>query len=101
LEFAIATVPNPVTTHLPLVFDRIVETVQQAAQDDGYTYDASWFPWQEATEYPSLADQQNAEELLKTQQEQPGILAFRRSLVPGSGDPYYYCVINIRISSRA
>src|SRR5580704_3287892 len=28
VTFAIATVPNPVTTHLPLFFDRMVESIQ-------------------------------------------------------------------------
>jgi hypothetical protein len=45
VQFAIALVPNPVSTHLPLLFDRLVEAIQQAVQDDGYSYDASWFPW--------------------------------------------------------
>src|SRR5271155_2282300 len=30
-KIAIAIVPNPVSTHLPLLFDRIVEVIQQAA----------------------------------------------------------------------
>lgn len=49
VRFAIATVPNPVSTNLPLMFDRLVESVQQAAQDENYSYDASWFPWDDTS----------------------------------------------------
>jgi hypothetical protein len=49
VRFAIATAPDPISTHLPLLFDRIVETIQKAAQDDGYSYDDSWFPWETTT----------------------------------------------------
>jgi len=45
LNLAILIVPNPVETHLPLVFDRLIEAVQQAVQDSGYNFDSAWFPW--------------------------------------------------------
>jgi hypothetical protein len=90
VRFAVATVPNPVSTHLPLFFDRIVETIQQAAQDDGYSYDASWFPWEETNkDYPLLADQQAAEALQNIQQDQPGMMVFRRSITKGHPDKPY------------
>ena len=50
LEFVIATVPNPTLTHLPLMFDRLIEIMQQAAQDNQYSYDSSWLPWSEGKE---------------------------------------------------
>ena len=53
VHFAIALVPDPVSTHLSLLFDRIVESTQQAVQDDNYSYDASWFPWETADKQPS------------------------------------------------
>jgi hypothetical protein len=86
--FAIATVPNPVSTHLPLMFDRIVETIQQAAQDDDYSYDASWFPWDDSKkDYPLLGDQQAAEDLQKIQEDQPGVMVFRKAITDGD-EPY-------------
>ena len=76
--FAIATVPNPVSTHLPLLFDRMVESIQQAAQDDSYSYDASWFPWDtDAGGYSSFSDQQQAQLETRIKQKQPGVIAFR------------------------
>lgn len=90
LRFVIATVPNPITTHLPLTFDRMIEVVEQAAQDDHYEYDSSWFPWNEVSkDYPLLADQKLAQDEQGRQQEQPGVVVFRRGLVhPEDGSPY-------------
>src|SRR6202044_93314 len=45
VAFVIATVPNPISTHLPLSFDRSLEIIQQAAQDNRYQYESSWLPW--------------------------------------------------------
>jgi hypothetical protein len=88
VSFAIATAPDPVSTHLSLSFDRIVESTQQAAQDDNYSYDSSWFPWDETDkDYPLLADQQAAEEMQTIQQMQPGVMLFRQAL-HASPDPY-------------
>jgi hypothetical protein len=90
VRFAIATAPDPISTHLPLLFDRIVETIQKAAQDDGYSYDDSWFPWETTTkEYFFLADQEASEELRKVYLAQPGVMVFRPEL-SAAGDPSPY-----------
>ena len=73
VQFVIATVPNPITTHLPLVFDRMIEVIEQAAEDDKYSYDSSWFPWDEAKDYSSLSDQMLADKAQKLQESQPGV----------------------------
>jgi hypothetical protein len=88
LEFVIATVPNPTLTHLPLLFDRLIEIMQQAAQDNQYSYDSSWLPWSEGKEYTRLPDQQAADDLLSFQESQPGILVFRNSLNQQGDSPY-------------
>jgi hypothetical protein len=78
VQFAIATVPNPISTHLALLFDRMVAAIQKAAQDESYSYDDSWFPWDATTkDYSSLADQQAAQGLQKIQGDQPGVMVFR------------------------
>ena len=46
LNYAIALMPDPVHTNLSLMFDRQIVMIQQAAQDEGYTYNSSWLPWQ-------------------------------------------------------
>ncbi len=79
VRFAVATVPNPISTHLPLMFDRLVESIQQAAQDDDYSYDASWFPWDDTSKtYELFLDQRAADDLQEIQQAQPGVIVFRR-----------------------
>jgi len=80
VQFVIATVPNPITTHLPLVFDRMIEVIEQAAEDDKYSYDSSWFPWDEAKDYSSLSDQMLADKAQKLQESQPGVVVFRAGI---------------------
>jgi hypothetical protein len=90
MRFVIATAPDPISTHLPLMFDRVIEAIQQAAQDDNYTYDSSWFPWNDTSkDYSSFSDQHNAEEAQQIQRQQPGVIVFRRNLIsPTDGSPY-------------
>ncbi|MEO8126331.1 MAG: hypothetical protein ABI822_04520 [Bryobacteraceae bacterium] len=88
VHFAIATVPDPVSTHLPLLFDRIVEATQQAVQDNDYSYDTSWFPWDTSEKnYQLLADQRAQDELEGIRESQPGVMVFRRAINP-SARPY-------------
>jgi hypothetical protein len=77
VRFAIATVPNPISTHLALQFDHAVEAIQQAAQDNGYSYDDSWLPWDAGKDYERLPDQLDSEDLREVQQAQPGVMTFR------------------------
>jgi len=91
LNFVITTVPNPITTHIPLLFDRMIGVIQQAAQDDNYSYDSSWFPWDEmAKDYPLFGDRRAAEEAQEIRDAQPGVVVFRRAVVDAKTDlsPY-------------
>jgi hypothetical protein len=81
LNFMIATLPDPTHTHFPLQFDRVSEAIQQGASDEGYVYDSSWLPWATKDKpYSSLQDQDVADSRKETQEEQPGILLFRKRL---------------------
>jgi hypothetical protein len=78
LRFAIAVLPDPVHTHFALSFDRLVEAIQQGAQDERYFYDSSWLPWErEDGSLALLDDQDKADERSKARENQPGILLFR------------------------
>jgi hypothetical protein len=88
MEFVIVTAPNPVSTHLALLFDRSVEIIEQAAQDNGYSYDSSWLPWNEGKEYARYSDQKASEDAQTEKDKQPGILVFRRLPKEGSTTPY-------------
>ncbi|MFN8006918.1 MAG: hypothetical protein U0V70_07840 [Terriglobia bacterium] len=79
LQFLITLVANPVQTHLPLFFDRSIEAIQQALQDENYAYDGSWFPWSQTEKgYELLSDEREAKRLETEEQNQPGIMIFRR-----------------------
>jgi hypothetical protein len=87
LRFVIATLPDPLHTHFPLVFDRATEAIQEAAQDDdnSYVYNSSWLPWKtQETSYVRIADQDKADQRKELKEDQPGILLFRGKLFEGN-----------------
>lgn len=80
-KYVIATLPDPVHTHLPLMFDRMAEVIQQAAQDENYSYEASWLPWDDKEEtYQRLSDEDQADDRKELVEDQPGILVFRHDV---------------------
>ena len=93
IQVIVVTVPDPLHTLLNLQFDRNIEAIQQALQDEGYTYDSSWLPWKaQAPEFSSRNDQ-NAEDQEDLRRELcPGLILFRKSRrLPSAGsydDPY-------------
>ncbi len=77
-KFVVATLPDPVHTHLSLLFDRMIEVVQQAAQDEHFFYQSSWLPWEDQEKsYELLADEDAASDRKNLREAQPGILIFR------------------------
>ncbi len=85
LRFVIATLPDPLHTHFPLIFDRAAEAIQQAAQDDHYVYDSSWLPWEtDRLSYVRLDDQDKTDNRREREEDQPGILLFRKAVDPAS-----------------
>jgi hypothetical protein len=79
-KFVIATLPDPIHTHLALTFDRMAEVIQLAAQDEDYSYEASWLPWDDKGEtYLRLADEDQAAYRKDLVEKQPGILVFRNN----------------------
>jgi len=88
VHFVIATAPNPISTHLPLLFDRITEIIQQAAEDNKYSYDSSWLPWNEPKDYEERSDELAQEEAEALQAQQPGVIVFRDPST-NPGDSHY------------
>jgi hypothetical protein len=81
VRFVIATLPDPLHTHFPLIFDRATEAVEDAAQDEHFVYDSSWLPWEtEEASYGRIDDQDTAQKRKEQQEDQPGFLLFRRSI---------------------
>jgi len=89
----VATVPDPLHTLLNLPFDRTIDAIQQAAQDEGYTYDSSWLPWKaRTTDYSSLADQSEEKQASSRRELCPGLILFRKKTgqyASGSHDDTY------------
>ena len=83
VRFLIATLPDPVHTHFPLLFDRLTEALQQAAQDQGYNYDSSWLPWVPSQSSTGVKSSSSGDRTRTTGMlAQPGVLVFRRSTPP-------------------
>jgi hypothetical protein len=52
----IATVPDPVHTHLAMQFDRAVDGILQAAADSDYLSSYYWLPWRSSADGSGTAD---------------------------------------------
>jgi hypothetical protein len=73
------TVPDPLHTHLNLQFDRTMDALQEAAQDEDYTYNSSWLPWMaQMPEFSGLNDQETEEKAMRERELCPGVILFRQ-----------------------
>jgi hypothetical protein len=78
-NFVIALAADPVHTHLALQFDRMIETIQQALQDEGYSFMRAVMPW-DSHSHPEADDIQKrlaATWLHDAREDLPGLMAFR------------------------
>lgn len=50
IHFLVATVPDPLDSHLAQNFDRAVDAIQHSVQDNGYVLDRLFLPWKKDTE---------------------------------------------------
>jgi hypothetical protein len=81
IHYAIALAADPIHTNLSLTFDREMVALQQAAQDDGFTYNSSWLPWRNGGSSLSQVDDHKSYGVANSQREScPGILLFRHSV---------------------
>lgn len=87
ITFFIATIPDPLGSHLALQFDRNIVAIERAAESHGFGFERYWFPWNgiiKADEAPrSTASADTHSQQLK---EQPGILIFRKFNKPSPPD---------------
>ena len=73
VQFMIATIPDPIHSSLPYLFDRFLASIQRAAATDDLVLDGFYLPW-EPSEQKNLAIVPYAKE--------PGLLLFRNPPVP-------------------
>jgi hypothetical protein len=84
LKFVIALLPDPVHTHLPVLFDQFALAIQEGAQDEKYDFDGSWLPWDdEETPYALFLDEKAANREKEFKETQPGIILFRKTVICG------------------
>jgi hypothetical protein len=69
-----AVVPDPVHTHMALLFDRSIEAINLASESADYVMDRYWLPWHPVA---SSASAEPAEQDSRGTESQPGLLLFR------------------------
>jgi len=80
-NFVVAIVPDPVHTHLALYFDRTIDTIEEALQDDGYIFYQAIVPWDQET-HPESDDftlRLTAKRYQEGKEHLPGVMLFRPS----------------------
>ena len=88
IQFVIAFVPDPVHTHLALVFDRSIDAMQEAAQSQGCWFDRATMPW-ETERHPQSSNVERRQEeskLTANREKWPGLMIFRRAGPRFDGD---------------
>jgi hypothetical protein len=74
----IAIVPDPIHSHMTLVFDRSIEAIQLAADNMKYVIDQYWLPWEsEPKQWGDYESWKKAGVEEQERQELPGLLMFR------------------------
>jgi hypothetical protein len=69
-----AVVPDPVHTHMALLFDRSIEAINLASESADYVMDRYWLPWRPVA---SSTSTEPAEQDSRGTESQPGLLLFR------------------------
>src|ERR1700694_2073781 len=88
VQAMIAIAPDPVHTHMALVFDRTIEAIQLAADKMHYVVDQYWLPW-DSEPNPQWTDYESRQKATlreQEKQEQPGLLMFRWNGETGAKD---------------
>src|SRR5579872_2054141 len=92
MKFVIALMADPVHTHSSSIFDQFTAAIQEGAQDERYEFDSSWLPWDdEESSHVLLADEKMATLETEFEEDQPGIILFRRTIVCTDGAEHPDC----------
>lgn len=100
-EAMIALVPDPVHTHLALLFDRTVGTIQEALQDPlsadsaGWIYTGQWLPWDPVSyQTPDNPIERTNTRTFDIEREcAPGFLIFRTNRLQGGNTAGKFLVV--------
>jgi hypothetical protein len=72
----IATVPDPVHTNMALQFDRTIDSLIDAAEDNGYLSSYYWLPWNKEHSN-SEGGESNESKLSSEEEREPGLIVFK------------------------
>ena len=81
IQFLIATLPDPVHTHLALGFDRSIEAISKAVQASGYYFSRATMPW-DVNEHGDSSDlrvRKIQSEYQDQREDFPGLMIFKKS----------------------
>jgi len=84
----VAIVPDPIHTHLALDFDREIDTIVQAAGDNGYLPSYFWLPWKSPDSLlpPGRASETERTHNANKREQEPGLIIFKRTRAPQEKD---------------
>ncbi|HEX9483497.1 MAG TPA: hypothetical protein VF929_02915 [Gemmatimonadaceae bacterium] len=77
LDVVIATLPDPLDSHLDYAYDTELGALRQAFETSGYVTDRFWLPWPLDREKADLAARNNRIDTTAYRQTNPGIVLFR------------------------
>lgn len=79
IDSVIAAVPDPLHTRLALHFDGVIDALERAAEQQGWTFSKQWLPWLDPANLPddNINERRLQRRLQRQQEAFPGILVFR------------------------
>jgi hypothetical protein len=88
LQFIVAIVPDPVHTHLSLFFDRQVDAIEEAAQEQGYLFARASMPWdlKSHSEALDLESRILQDRYTRAREGLPGLMIFRKATPRGDAE---------------
>ena len=88
-HFLIATVPDPVHTHLSLFFDRQIVAIEEAVQQSGYLFSRAYLPWdnEQHAENPDFHVRVEEGNYVDSKEGYPGVLIFHNAEQPDELKP--------------
>jgi len=89
VRFVIATVPDPIHTHLGLFFDRSIDAIGEGAASQGYTFDRAVMPWH----YSEDVNNKETPDQAKVRESFPGLMIFRSEAVTARKPPLFVLVV--------
>ena len=96
LEVIIATLPDPLDSHLDYEFDAELAAMRQAVEVSGYVIDRFWLPWPVDREKAELATRLNRIDTTTYRRHHPGVVLFRQT--EGTGLLLLYLVGDVPTS---